>query len=167
MGLNRLLFLDEAAIWLTQPNTYTWRPIGQPMEVPTSKARGITARLNLMGCVDFVTQQVQYRDIEGTTTGKDTAAFLETLSKQADPACPTLVLLDRASIHTCRAVAEHRVTWRERGLSVVYLPPYSPELNLMEGEWRLLKYHKLPHRHQENKEELRRAVGGANWGIAV
>ena len=80
MGLNHLLFLDEAAIWLTQPNTYTWRLIGQPMEVPTSKARGITARLNLMGCVDFVTQQVQYRDIEGNSTGQDTAAFLETLS---------------------------------------------------------------------------------------
>ena len=70
-GFHTLLFLDEAAIWLTQPNTYTWRLVGCPMKVPTSKARGITARLNLMGCVDFATREVQYREIDGNTTGKE------------------------------------------------------------------------------------------------
>ena len=53
------------------------------MEVPTSKARGITARLNLMGCVDFTAGEVQYREIEGNTTGQDTKNFIETLAKQA------------------------------------------------------------------------------------
>ena len=54
------MFLDEAAIWLTQLNTATWRTVGSPMAVPTSKARGITARLNLMGVLDFATGEVQY-----------------------------------------------------------------------------------------------------------
>ena len=48
------------------------------MEVPTSKARGITARLNLMGCVDYVGGEVQYREIEGNTTGQDTKRFIWT-----------------------------------------------------------------------------------------
>lgn len=137
------------------------------MEVPTSKARGITARLNLMGCVDYISGEVQYREIKGNTSGQDTKKFIETLAEQADPACPTIVFVDGASIHTCNVVHQERENWKKRGLIVVYLPPYSPELNLMEGEWRQLKYHDLRERHFETKEDLRRAVGDANWGMAV
>ena len=32
----------------------------------------------------------------------------------------------------------------ERGLYVMFLPPYSPELNLIEIVWRKLKYEWLP-----------------------
>lgn len=137
------------------------------MEVPTSKARGITARLNLMGCVDFATREVQYREIEGNTTGKDVLAFLDTLAAQADPSCPTIVIADRASVHTCRQVAQKREAWKRLGLTLAYLPPYSPELNPMEQKWRQLKYDDLPHRHQPDKEHLRRAVTASGWGIAV
>lgn len=137
------------------------------MQVPTSKARGITARLNLMGCVDYITSEVQYREMLGNTTGQDTKAFIETLVGQASLACPTIVFADRASIHTCKEIHSERENWKKRGLIVVYLPPYSPELNLMEGEWRQLKYHDLEQRHFESKEDLRQAVGGANWGIAI
>lgn len=137
------------------------------MEVPTSKARGITARLNLMGCVDYLSGEVQYREIAGNTSGQDTLNFIETLAEQAGSACPTIVFADRASIHTCNAVYAERENWKKRGLIVVYLPPYSPELNLMEGAWQQLKYHDLQVRHFETKEELRRGVGEANWGIAI
>lgn len=159
--------MDEAAIWQTQPNTYSWRPVGSPLAVPTSKARGITSRLNVMGCVDFATGEVQYREIAGNTTGADVLAFLDTLVRLARPDCPTAVVLDRASIHTCGLVAAKREHWKEKGLRVVYLPPYSPELNPMEGQWRKLKYHDLKTRHFDHKDDLRRAVGGANWGIAI
>lgn len=137
------------------------------MEVPTSKARGITARLNLMGCTEYGKNAVQYREIEGNTTGQDTIAFLDTLAEQADPACPTLVFADQASIHTCKKVTQHRPRWHEQGLIVVYLPAYSPELNPMEGQWRRLKYHALPRRHHDTKTQLRNAVSQAKWGIAV
>lgn len=167
MGLLTLKFFDEAAIWLTQPNTYTWRPIASPMEVPISKARGISARLNLMGCMDFVSDEVLYREVEGNTTGKDVAAFFELLAMKSDPACPTIVFADQASIHTCKDVSKYREDWKKRGLIVVYLPPYSPELNLMEGKWRQLKYHDLPHRHQDDKEQLRQAVCASAWGCAA
>ncbi len=161
------MFLDEAALWLTQPNTATWRPIGSPMAVPTSKARGITARLNLMGAVDFATGDVQYREILGNTTGSDVVAFVDTLAAAATKRCPTVVVMDRASVHTCKAVAANRARWKKRGLTVVYLPPYSPELNDMEGDWRVLKYHKLAVRSQTNKLQLRLAVGASSWGHVI
>ena len=161
------MFLDEAAIWLTQPNTATWRTVGSPMAVPTSKARGITARLNLMGVLDFATGEVQYREILGNTTGAEVIAFVDTLASVSTRRCPTVVVMDRASVHTCNAVAQLRARWKKRGLMVMYLPPYSPELNPMEAKWRLLKYHKLAVRTQTNKQQLRLAVGAADWGCII
>jgi hypothetical protein len=38
----------------------------------------------------------------------------------------------------------HIPQWVKRGLIIKYLPPYSPELNLIEILWRCIKYHWLP-----------------------
>ena len=161
------MFLDEAAIWLTQPNTATWRIIGLPMALPTSKARGITARLNLMGVVDFATGEVQYREILGNTTGAEVIAFVDTLASVSTRRCPTVVVMNRASVHTCKVVAQLRARWKKRGLIVVYLPPYGPKLNKVEGKRRLLKYHKLAVRTQTNKQQLRLAVRAADRGCVI
>ncbi|RTI47847.1 IS630 family transposase, partial [Thermus scotoductus] len=48
--------------------------------------------------------------------------------------------------------------WRERGLTVGYLPRYSPHLNPMEGVWRRVKGFLMPRRHYGGVEELREAV---------
>ena len=135
--------------------------------MPTSQQRGVRARLNLLGCVDFATGEVLYRELETNTSGPDIVAFLERLAQDTDPRCPTAVVCDRASVHTCARVAAEREQWRSRGLLLTFLPAYSPELNPMEGRWRHLKYHVLPQRSYENKTQLRAAVRGSGWGRAI
>jgi len=54
------------------------------------------------------------------------------------------VLLDNAPIHRSQAFIQHIAKWVKRGLIIKYLPPYSPELNLIEILWRFMKYHWLP-----------------------
>ena len=41
----------------------------------------------------------------------------------------TVVILDNASIHTSKLFKEHIEQWKQKGLQLLYLPPYSPELN--------------------------------------
>ena len=53
---------------------------------------------------------------------------------------PTVVVVDNASIHTSEAFQEAIPTWEKQGLSVFYLPEYSPELSLIEILWRFMKY---------------------------
>lgn len=53
---------------------------------------------------------------------------------------PTVVVVDNASIQTSEAFQEAIPTWEKQGLSVFYLPEYSPELSLMEILWRFMKY---------------------------
>ncbi len=42
------------------------------------------------------------------------------------------MVLDNASIHHCQAVQARQAHWLAQGLWLRFLPPYSPELNLIE-----------------------------------
>ena len=54
------------------------------------------------------------------------------------------VFLDNASLHKSHACIQHIPQWVKRGLIIKYLPPYSPELNLIEILWRFMKYYWIP-----------------------
>ena len=69
----------------------------------------------------------------------------------------TVVVLDNARVHT-KAVKERSSVWQERGLFVVFLPVYSPHLNLVEVLWRKLKYEWLQACDYTDKETLHYAV---------
>jgi len=56
----------------------------------------------------------------------------------------TIIIVDNAPTHTSIQFSDNLKKWGEKGLSVIYLPPYSPELNKIEILWRFIKYHQLP-----------------------
>ena len=45
---------------------------------------------------------------------------------------PTVLVLDNASIHKAHLVQARQAAWAARGLTLLFLPPYSPELNRIE-----------------------------------
>ena len=45
---------------------------------------------------------------------------------------PTVIVVDRASIHTSAAVLDKLDEWQARGITIFALPTYAPELNLIE-----------------------------------
>ena len=65
-------------------------------------------------------------------------AFCKTIKQK------TVVMLDNASIHTSEEFEDRIPYWKKQGLLLKYLPPYSPELNLIEILWRRIKYTWLP-----------------------
>ncbi len=70
--------------------------------------------------------------------------FIETITK------PAIVILDNASIHTAKIVETKQEEWKAQGLTLYFIPPYSPELNLtvrraIERLWLELKYRWLDH----------------------
>ncbi len=61
-------------------------------------------------------------------------ALLPTLTR------PTTIVLDNASVHRAKAVKEKQAQWKQKGLRLLFLPPYCPHLNKIETLWRQMKY---------------------------
>jgi len=71
---------------------------------------------------------------------------------------PTFIVLDNYSIHKSNKVKEKAKEWATDNVFLYYLPPYSPELNLIEGKFKNLKYHHIQKRHCNNRDDLESSV---------
>jgi len=56
----------------------------------------------------------------------------------------TVIVVDKASIHTSDIMQDQFLEWKHRQIEIFYLPSYSPQLNLIEILWRFIKYEWLP-----------------------
>jgi transposase len=95
------------------------------------------------------------RPFERTLTSDDLLAYLRGLPP-AD--VPRVVVLDNAGLHTSKAVKAARPGLAKAGVYLYYLPPYSPELNLIEPVFRQVKHQDIPVRSHTSKADLRQAV---------
>ena len=75
----------------------------------------------------------------------DTAVISECCNQFSQQvAQKTSVLLDNAPVHRSQECIEQMPTGVKKDLIIKYLPPYSPELHLIEIRWRFIKYDWLP-----------------------
>ena len=95
------------------------------------------------------------RPFERTLTSDDLLAYLRGLPAAV---VPRVVVLDNAGLHTSKAVKAARPGLAKDGVYLYYLPPYSPELNLIEPVFRQVKHHDIPTRSHTTKADLRLAV---------
>ena len=51
------------------------------------------------------------------------------------------MILDNASYHKSKKFKANLSKWSNRGLTLLYLPPYSPQLNTIEILWKFMKYY--------------------------
>jgi len=94
-------------------------------------------------------------DFERTLTSDDRVAYLKSLPAAT---LPRVVVLDNAGIRTSKAVKAARWELSDMGLFLYFLPPYSPELNWIEPDFKQSKHHEMPVRSHKTREELRTAV---------
>ena len=103
-----------------------------------------------------------------TTENIDTGFILEYL-EQFSFQIPktTFIVLDNARIHKAKENRERIPFWRERGLFLIFLPPYSPHLNIAETLWRKLKKEWLDPEDYLEKDKLFYVVNRclANVGV--
>ena len=53
---------------------------------------------------------------------------------------PTVLVLDNASVHRSKQVQAKCREWKQKGVRLLFLPPYCPHLNLIETLQRQIKY---------------------------
>lgn len=134
-----LYYADECRVSLSPVVPYAWQFKDEDVWMPASRGPGLN-------CFGLLRRDNTLRF--QTSTQNLTAAFV---AEQLDHLSlslhrETVVVLDNARVHTAEAVRACRPLWEARGLTLFYLPPYSPHLNLAETLWRKLKYEWLrPH----------------------
>ena len=85
---------------------------------------------------------------ENTTAALFTG-FLGLLVEQVGK--PLTVILDNASVHTAKTIRPMLEQLKQKGLTLYFLPPYSPELNRIEILWRKVKYEWLAFKTRDSK----------------
>ena len=81
--------------------------------------------------------------------------FLQEMSKVVGPDTHAVLVLDQAAWHHSKSLQV------PENITLVSLPPYSPELNPMERVWAYLRSHYLANRIYENYDAIVEAVSWA------
>lgn len=74
---------------------------------------------------------------------------------------PLVLVVDNYSVHKCERVKEEMAAFEAAGITLFFLPSYSPELSGIEPIWHDVKHHELTQRSHERLGELFRAVDAA------
>lgn len=135
-----MFYFDETGLSLTPVVPYAWQHPSAPQVLPSSRS----SRLNVLGFMSCANRSF-FQTVTGTVGSTEVIAAFDAFAQQTqDEGAIRFVILDNASIHHSDAFRERLDTWLGQGLAVHYLPPYSPELNLIEILWRKIKYEWLP-----------------------
>lgn len=131
--IDHLLFEDESMIRDYQAIQKTWFLHGKQRIIRTTgKHRGV----KLLATLNYATGKIVWQEDEQYTA----ETFLSFLRKVTVhyPTGKIIVVLDNARIHHAKLLRPFLDEMKER-LELVFLPPYSPQLNLLEGLWKWLK----------------------------
>jgi transposase len=146
-----LIYFDGAGFSLIPCVPYAWQLRGQTLEIPSLHSQ----RLNVLGFLNLNGSFESYV-FEGSISS-------EVLIKCFDDYCqrmkkPALIVLDNAPVHKSAAFESRIESWQEQGLYLLFLPPYCPELNLIEILWRKIKYEWLPVSAYQSFKDLSEAL---------
>ena len=149
-----LLYLDPMHQIHNNENGYAWQPIGL---AGTKKALANTGRkrLNIIGAVNPVTFEPTIMLTEENCCAEVIEAFLEEVKKQYINATTICIILDNARYQRSYLVQQKA---KALDISLLYLPPYSPNLNLIERLWRYFKKKVMKNKYYDTYACFERAV---------
>jgi transposase len=146
-----VLFVDAVHPEHNTLAAYGWIKRGQKRELKTNSGR---QRLNLHGALNAETYEVTVIESDMVNTDS-TIQLLEILDQKYSSAKEIILILDNAKYHYSKEVQSHLKDYLR--IRLVFLPSYSPNLNLIERLWRFFKKKVLYNRYHENIKTFRKA----------
>ena len=107
-----------------------------------SKTRRLTKtfsgrkRHNILAALDYVTKQMFTVMNDEYIKAESVCELFHIIAAQAKPGVPVYVILDNARYQKCKLVTELAA---QLSINLVYLPSYSPNLNLIERVWKFVR----------------------------
>jgi len=146
---SKVLFADGVHPQHNPVASSGWIPKGKEYHIAANSGR---ERLNLNGALDPKTLEVTIRE-DKTLDADSTIEFIKQIEKKYPHAPIITLIVDNARYYRAIKVQEYLETSRVR---FMFLPPYSPNLNLIERLWGFFKkavlYNKFYPRFSEFKQ---------------
>jgi len=159
-GLIELFFLDASHFVMGGFPGRVWSLVRRFVKTASGRKR-----YNVLGALNFMTKQVESVCNDTYITATQVVEMLEKLANTYIK--PIHITLDNASYQTCKFVKENAL---RLGITLHYLPTYSPNLNLIERVWKLVKSKVLNTAYFETFDNfcknIRRCVGGLHTAFA-
>lgn len=153
-GAAVVYFADAAPPTHNTRSTRVWTRTGQPRPLPTVSGR---ARVNLNAAVNAHCPTQVHLDPTDCVNAQSTKALYEKIVAAHPGEQPIYIICDNARYYRNKALSE----WLQgQRLVQVFLPPYSPNLNLIERLWKFLRQKIINPCFYRTKDEFRQAVLG-------
>ena len=157
-GELKVYYFDAAGFSTIPCVPYAWQPKSDTLKLPSQRSK----QLNILGFLHKNNDGFFYPH-EGSVTSQVVIEAFEAFGKRyvehyRQTRQPCIVIIDNAPVHTSAAFLKKREDWYSYGIGVHFLPPYSPELNLIEILWRKIKYEWLPFEAYSSYHNLKSEV---------
>jgi transposase len=147
----------QRAVFFVDAAHFVWAPfLGCLWCLTRLFVRSATGRrrYNVLGAVNAVTHQMIRVTNEGYINAETVCTLLRTLAG-ASLGVPITLVLDNAKYQRCELVQSLA---RSLGIELLFLPSYSPNLNLIERVWRFVRKRSLNSIYYESFEQFHTAI---------
>ena len=144
-----MLFVDAAHFVLSTFLGWMWCKTRLYVKAASGRQRH-----NVLGAFNAVTHELIHVSNDAYITATTVCELLHKIAA-AGLGIPITLVLDNARYQHCRLVEEVAKTL---GIELLFLPPYSPNLNLIERLWKFVKKSSLNSRHHGSFADFRNTV---------
>lgn len=148
-GKCHLFFMDAAHFVLGPYLCAVWCLTRLFIKAPAGRQR-----LNVVGAVHAITKELVIHSNLTYVNAEVIAEFLKKLAAQYSD-LPIVIVLDNARYQHCKFIT---LLAAQLNITLLFLPPYSPNLNLIERLWKLVKKQCLYGQYYEKFEGFQQAI---------
>ena len=148
-GKRHVCFVDAAHFVYGAFLSFVWCFARVFIKTPAGRQR-----LNVLGAIDAITHQFVSVVNQSYINAASVCELLDKL-RAIHPLEPITLIMDNARYQHCKAVMAHALTLK---IDLLFLPGYSPNLNLIERLWKFIKKQCLNGRYYPTHEQFQRAI---------
>ena len=147
-GKREVYFVDAAHFVLGAFLSYLWSFVRVFVRTPCGRQR-----FNVLGALNAITKKIITVTNDTYITSTQVCELLKKIA--GGTTLPITLVLDNARYQRCKLVMNLA---QELGIELLFLPTYSPNLNLIERLWKLVKKECLNSKYYENFSLFRNAI---------
>ena len=112
-------------------------------------------RFNVLAALDAVSNRMMTVTNHSYINAESVCLLLRAVAGAVMPGVPITLVLDNARYQKCKVVAALAV---QLGIELLYLPSYSPNLNLIERVWKFVKAECLRTKYYDHYDQFHAAI---------